>query len=84
MPNTPEEKGDRELLTMAQIMERFDISRTTLHSLRKRGQFPPSEVEPGSTRQRWDAVVVAAYFEAHPKRPGRRTDLEDPADTPKP
>lgn len=78
MPNTPEEEGARELLTIAEIVERFGVSRTTLHAARRRGAFPSPTQPPESTRNLYDADEVAAYFAANPKRPGRRTDLEGP------
>lgn len=75
-PTTPEAEGMDELMTIAEIVERFGVSRMTLHTARKTGAFPAPEATPGSTRLRWRSTVVAAYFEEHPKRPGRRTDLD--------
>lgn len=68
-------EGRDELLSLAQITQRFEVSRQTVHKARTRGEFPAPEPQPGSTRLRWRQSVVAAYFAAHPKRPGARTDL---------
>lgn len=76
VPGTHEAEGKDELLTIAEIVERFGISRQALHRLRARGIFPAPESETGSTRLRWKASAVEAHFAAHPKRPGRRTDLD--------
>jgi predicted DNA-binding transcriptional regulator AlpA len=73
-----QERPDDELLSIAGVCERFGVSRTTLHRLRASGRFPAPEPTQGSTRTRWRASAVAAYFDANPKRPGARTDLQDP------
>lgn len=75
--STPEAEGMDELMTIADIVKRFGVSRTTLHAARASGAFPAPDPSPGSTRMRWRASVVEAYFAANPKRPGKRTDLED-------
>jgi predicted DNA-binding transcriptional regulator AlpA len=67
--------GQDTLLSLAQITQRFGVSRTTLHTLRSQGVFPDPETVPGSTRLRWRESAVAAYFEANPLRQGARTDL---------
>jgi predicted DNA-binding transcriptional regulator AlpA len=73
-----EHQSDRrdELLTIAQIMQRFGVSRQTLHRWRSRGLFPAPEPNPGSTRMKWRESKVAAFIAANPKRPGTRTDLQ--------
>lgn len=76
VPGTHDAEEEDELLTIADIVERFGISRQALYGLRSRGVFPAPEPGPGSTRLRWRESVVTAYFRANPKRPGRRTDLE--------
>jgi excisionase family DNA binding protein len=68
------EEGE-ELLTIKEIAEEFGISRQALHRLRSRGVFPSPVMTGGSTRLRFERSAVEAYFAAHPKRPGRRTDL---------
>lgn len=70
------QEGRDDLLTLAQISDRFGVSRQTVHTARQRGTFPAPEAAPGSTRLRWRESAVAAYFDAHPKRPGARTDLK--------
>lgn len=70
----PAERGD-ELLTITEISQRFEISRQALHVLRSKGVFPEPAPTRGSTRLKWREADVRAYFQAHPKRPGTRTDL---------
>lgn len=70
----PPERGD-ELLSIAQITQRFNVSRTTLHTWRSQGVFPPPEPTVGSTRLRWKESVVSAFFATSPKAQGARTDL---------
>src|SRR5690606_22044402 len=45
--------GGDELLSLAQIVQRYGVSRTTLHTWRSQGVFPAPEQAPGSTRLRW-------------------------------
>lgn len=77
---TTPERGENDLMTIAEICAEHGVSRTTLHTLRANPDsgFPAGVTEPGSTRQKWRRSDVAAYFEANPPRPGRRTDLERP------
>jgi predicted DNA-binding transcriptional regulator AlpA len=70
----PEEERD-QLLTITQIIQRFGVSRQTLHRWRSRGLFPEPESPAGSTPFRWRESRVAAFIAANPKRPGARTDL---------
>ncbi|WP_433341658.1 helix-turn-helix transcriptional regulator [Streptomyces sp. CA-253872] len=74
-----ERSAEREdpWLSLSQISQRFGVSRTTVHNLRTRGEFPPPRNRPGSTRPFWRESEVAAYFAAHPKRQGARNDLRD-------
>lgn len=75
MPNSPEPEGSPRLLTIDQIAEQHGVSRSSVHTYRRGGTFPrPVPVE-GTTRVLFDAGEVAAWFEANPKRQGRRTDL---------
>lgn len=62
-------------MTIAEIVERFGVSRQTLHRLRARGVFPTPVAPSGSTRLRWREDEVVQYFDENPKKPGRRTDL---------
>ncbi|MFB7574668.1 helix-turn-helix transcriptional regulator [Streptomyces sp. NPDC057611] len=72
--------GRDELLTIGQIIQRFGVSRQTLHRWRARGRFPAPEPSPGSTRMAWRESKVAAFIAANPKRPGARTDLQRQAE----
>jgi transposase-like protein len=65
-------------MTIAEICAEHGVSRQTLHRLRADpgSGFPEPLVIPGSTRAKYPRAAVAAYFAAHPLRPGRRTDLE--------
>jgi len=67
-------------MTIAEICAEHGVSRQTLHAIRANPDsgFPEGVVEKGSTRPKYRRSAVAAYFEAHPLRPGRRTDLERP------
>ncbi|HEY9474411.1 MAG TPA: helix-turn-helix domain-containing protein [Mycobacteriales bacterium] len=63
-----------KLLTISEIAERHGVSRQTLHNLRRRGVFPPPVAVENSTRARFDADAVAAYFAANPKQPGKKLE----------
>jgi len=80
VPQEPQEKEEPELLSIAQIAARFEVSRQTVHNLRRRGVFPAPEIVENSTRVRWKADVVKAYFDANPKQPGKKieTRLREP------
>lgn len=84
MPSEHPDDGRDELLTITQILQRFHVSRQTLHRWRARGLFPAPEPNPGSTRMKWRESQVAAFIASNPKRPGARTDLlrETPEETP--
>ncbi len=74
VPQQPDGQEVPELLTIAEIANRFDVSRQTVHNLRRRGVFPPAQLAENSTRVRFDAVAVAAYFKANPKQPGKKIE----------
>lgn len=74
MPNNPEPEGGARLMTVAEIAERYGVSRQTVHSYRRRGDFPQPVQGEGSTRLRFRAGEVAAFFAKNPKQQGRRTD----------
>lgn len=78
----PPPAAGEEPMTIADICAEYGVSRQTLHALRANPDsgFPAAVVPPGSTRQRYPRRAVAAYFAANPKRPGRRTDLQRPAE----
>ncbi|MFD0078204.1 hypothetical protein ACFVIY_37885 [Streptomyces sp. NPDC127166] len=65
-------------MTITQICDEHGVSRQTLHKLRADAAsgFPAPITVPGSTRAVYPRAAVAAYFAAHPLRPGRRTDLQ--------
>lgn len=72
--------GGDEPMTITEICDEHGVSRQTLHKLRADPEsgFPQPLGTPGSTRPRYSRRLVAEFFEAHPLRPGRRTDLERP------
>jgi predicted DNA-binding transcriptional regulator AlpA len=65
------------LITITEIAEEYGVSRATVHNYRRGGTFPrPAPVEgTEKTKLRFRADEVAAWFEANPKRQGKRTDL---------
>jgi predicted DNA-binding transcriptional regulator AlpA len=62
-------------MTVSEIALEHGVSRQTVHSYRTRGSFPKPVEGEGSTRPRFRADEVAAWFAANPPRPGKRTDL---------
>jgi predicted DNA-binding transcriptional regulator AlpA len=62
-------------MTVSEIALEHGVSRQTVHSYRTRGSFPKPVEGEGSTRPRFRADQVAAWFAANPPRPGKRTDL---------
>lgn len=82
VPQNSEEQEVPELLSIAEIADRFDVSRQTVHNLRRRGVFPPGQMAQNSTRLVFDAATVRAYFEANPKQPGKKIEkrLKPPAE----
>lgn len=62
-------------MTTTEIAEEHGVSRQTVHAHRKRGIFPKPVEGQGSTRPRFRADEVAAFFAANPPTPGKRTDL---------
>ncbi|MEU9640922.1 DUF6221 family protein [Streptomyces sp. NPDC048188] len=62
-------------MTVSEIALEHGVSRQTVHSYRTRGSFPKPIEGEGSTRPRFRADQVAAWFTANPPRPGKRTDL---------
>ncbi|MET9138877.1 helix-turn-helix transcriptional regulator [Streptomyces parvulus] len=63
------------MLTTTEIAAEHGVTRQTVHSHRKRGVFPKPVKGEGSTRPRFRADEVAAFFAANPPTPGKRTDL---------
>ncbi|MEU6661235.1 helix-turn-helix domain-containing protein [Streptomyces sp. NPDC046821] len=62
-------------MTTSEIAAEHGVSRQTVHSYRRRGGFPKPVEGEGSTRPRFRADEVAAFFAANPPSPGKRTDL---------
>lgn len=75
MPKSPETEGSPRLMTVKEIAEEHEVSRVSIHTYRRRGTFPQPVEGEGSTRLRFRADEVAAFFAANPKQPGKRTDL---------
>lgn len=75
VPKSPETEGSPRLMTTSEIAAEHGVSRQTVHAHRKRGVFPKPVVGEGSTRPRFRADEVAAFFAANPPQPGKRTDL---------
>ncbi|MFM9594136.1 GIY-YIG nuclease family protein [Streptomyces scabiei] len=75
-PSAPELLAPDALLSIREIMARHGVSRQGLHTHRQHPEFPAPFADAGSSRPRWRAVAVDAYFTAHPKRQGERTDLQ--------
>ncbi|MFF3497400.1 helix-turn-helix transcriptional regulator [Streptomyces sp. NPDC002795] len=62
-------------MTTTEIAAEHGVSRQTVHAHRKSGAFPKPVEGEGSTRPRFRADEVAAFFAANPPSPGKRTDL---------
>jgi hypothetical protein len=62
-------------MTTTEIAAEHGVTRQTVHTYRKRGVFPKPVEGEGSTRPRFRADEVAAFFAANPPSPGKRTDL---------
>lgn len=63
------------MMTVKEIAEEHGVSRVSIHTYRRRGAFPQPVEGEGTTRLRFRADEVAAFFAANPKQPGKRTDL---------
>ncbi|WP_328436933.1 helix-turn-helix domain-containing protein [Streptomyces sp. NBC_00444] len=77
MPKNPEHEGGPRLITIAQIAEEHGVSRSSVHTYRRSATFPRPVPAEGSTRIRYRADEVAAWFEANPPQQGKRTDLTE-------
>lgn len=62
-------------MSISEIAEAHGVSRSSVHNYRRSGTFPRPVEGGGTTRPRYRADEVAAWFEANPKQQGRRTDL---------
>lgn len=65
-------------MTTMEIAAEHGVSRQSIHTYRRSGVFPQPVEGEGSTRPRFRADEVAAFFEANPKQPGKKRT--DPAD----
>lgn len=72
MPETPDPERSEETVTLAEIQRRHGVSRSLLHTYRKRPDFPRPLPAAGSTRLRFDAHEIADFFKRNPKRQGQR------------
>lgn len=70
MPKSPEHEGSPRLMTTMEIAAEHGVSRQTIHTYRRTGVFPQPVEGEGSTRPRFRADEVAAFFAANPKQPG--------------
>lgn len=75
MPKSPEPEGSPRLITISEIADEHGVSRSTVHTYRRSGTFPRPVPAEGSTKVRYRADEVAAWFAANPKQQGKRTDL---------
>ncbi|MEU1445483.1 helix-turn-helix transcriptional regulator [Streptomyces mirabilis] len=57
-------------MTTTEIAAEHGVSRQTIHTYRRTGVFPQPVEGEGSTRPRFRADEVDAFFEANPKQPG--------------
>ncbi|MEU6054202.1 hypothetical protein ABZ829_27750 [Streptomyces xanthochromogenes] len=72
-----EEREAPRLETIPEIAERRGLTRQRVHRIaRTDPKFPDPVIEPGSTRVKYLAEAIDAYFDGRVLRPGRRTDLE--------
>jgi predicted DNA-binding transcriptional regulator AlpA len=72
VPKSPDQEGSPRLMTVKEIAEEHGVSRVSIHTYRRRGTFPQPVEGEGTTRLRFRAEEVAAFFEANPKQPGKK------------
>jgi DNA-binding transcriptional MerR regulator len=63
-------------MTVKEIAEEHGVSRVSIHTYRRRGTFPQPVEGEGTTRLRFRAEEVAAFFEANPKQPGKKRTFQ--------
>ena len=78
MPTSPDPEGEPVLMTIPDIVERYGVSRTTIHNYRRTGRFPRPVAAEGSTRLRFVETEVDRFFTEEAPRQGERTDLKQP------
>jgi len=59
-------------MTVTEIAAEHGVSRVSIHTYRRRGTFPQPVEGEGTTRLRFRADEVAAFFAANPKQPGKK------------
>lgn len=59
-------------MTTTEIAAEHGVSRQSIHAYRRTGAFPQPVEGEGSTRPRFRADEVAAYFAANPPQPGKK------------
>lgn len=59
-------------MTTTEIAAEHGVSRQSIHAYRRTGAFPQPVEGEGSTRPRFRADEVAAFFAANPKQPGKK------------
>lgn len=72
VPKNPEQEGSPRLISISEIAVEHGVSRVSIHTYRRRGDFPQPVSGEGTTRLRWRADEVAAWFAANPKQPGKK------------
>lgn len=60
------------MMTTTEIAAEHGVSRQSIHAYRRTGAFPQPVEGEGSTRPRFRADEVAAFFAANPKQPGKK------------
>lgn len=61
-------------MTTMEIAAEHGVSRQTIHTYRRTGAFPQPVEGEGSTRPRFRADEVDAFFKANPKQPGKKRE----------
>lgn len=67
-------------MTTTEIAAEHGVSRQTIHTYRRTGVFPQPVEGEGSTRPRFRADEVSAFFDANPKQPGVKRTPSPPAE----
>lgn len=65
-------------MTVSEIAEEHGVSRQSVHTYRRSGAFPQPVEGEGSTRPRFRADEVDAFFKANPKQPGKKRNDRAP------
>jgi predicted DNA-binding transcriptional regulator AlpA len=62
-------------MTTMEIAAEHGVSRQSIHAYRRSGAFPQPVEGEGSTRPRFRADEVEAFFQANPKQPGKKREV---------